>query len=446
MTNEVIKAKNLLERENLQTFIKKMTTVFQSFPPLGVVLVSLLGIGLADKTGLLGSFLKIVVTKVNKSFIYIAIVTMGIVFSGIGDAGFVIMPPLTAILFISIGKSPIVGILLAYASAAVGFTSGLFVSLNDILLSSFTIPAARIIDPNFNASPAMTLYFNLANAILQIIVLTWVTKKIIEPRFSNEIQSDSNEKNQELTSQEVKGLKFAGLSVLIYFIILFLLSLGNNAFLRDENGSLVSLNSTFMGGLIILMSFAFFLAGLVYGLVVGTVKKDKDVVRMISSSLGDMGGYILIVFVSAQFIYLFSESNLGVIMAIKGADNLKNIGFTGFPLILVYILLVAFINIFIGSASAKWAILSPVFIPMFLLLGYDAALTQQAYRIGDSATNMISPLFPYMPLILSFAAKYKKDIGLGTIIANMLPYSIISLIASTLLLIVFTLLNLPFGI
>ena len=194
------------------------------------------------------------------------------------------------------------------------------------------------------------------------------------------------------------------------------------------------------------MALAFFIPGLVFGKITGKIKSDKDVVKMISQTLGEMGGYIFIVFVSAQFLSFFSKSNLGIIMAIKGADGIKSLGLAGMPLLVAYILLVAFINIFIGSASAKWAILSPVFVPMFMLLGYDPALTQMAYRIGDASTNMLSPLFPYLPLVLAVARKYDKNFGIGTLIANMIPYSIITLIASIVLLAVFFTCGLPFGL
>ena len=318
--------------------------------------------------------------------------------------------------------------------------------MNDILLSSFTNPAAQILDPAFQKSPTMTIYFNIANAVLQIFIITWVTIKFIEPRFpiNEEYFKDNN--GTEIGCLEKKGVKYASISFLLFILFIVLLSIGPNAFLKDENGSLVSVSSPLMGGLIFFMSMAFLIPGFVYGKITKKIKNDKDAVKLIATSLSEMGGYILIVFVSAQFLNLFTKSNLGIIMAIKGANLIKAAGFKGLPLIITYIILVAFINLFIGSASAKWAILSPVFIPMFMLLGYDPALTQMAYRIGDSSTNMISPLFPYLPLILAVANKYSKNFGLGTLIANMIPYAVITLVGSTLLFTVFFIFNIPFGI
>lgn len=443
-TKETIFVENLLASNNLKSILTGMVTVFQTYPPLGVVLVAMIGIGLAEKTGFLEILLIMMVKKVPKNMIYFTVIMVGMIFTGIGDAGFVILPPLAAIIFMNIGKNPIIGVLLAYASAAIGFCSGLFVSLNDILLTSFTLPAARLLTPSFEKSPAMTIYFNIVNFLIQVVVITWVTKKFIEPRFPA-LDNNIHEK-KEITFEEKKGLKYGIISFFIYIIILIILCFGKTSFFRDQAGSLVSISSPLMGGLIPIMSLAFFIPGLVFGKITKKIKNDKDIAKFIGQSLGEMGGYIFIVFISAQFLSLFSKSNLGIVLAIKGAAFIEGIGLKGIPLIVLYILLVAFINLFIGSASAKWAILSPVFVPMFMLLGYDPALTQMAYRIGDSSTNMISPLFPYMTLILAVAQKYDKKFGIGTLIANMIPYSIITIGVSIILLGIFLIFNIGLGI
>ena len=436
-TKEIIKAENLLSSDNLKAVLVSTVKVFQTFPPLGAVLVTMIGIGLADKSGYLEVLLTLSIKKVPKKLIYFTVVFAGLVFTAIGDGGFIVLPPLAAIIFINIKKNPLVGIFLSFAGAAIGFCSGFFVGMNDILLSSFTNPAAQILEPTFQKSPTMTIYFNMANALIQIFIITWVTIKFIEPRFPVNEEHFKENASTEIGDLEKKGVKYASISFLLFVAFIVFLAIGPNAFLKDENGSLISVNSPLMGGLIFFMSVAFLIPGFVYG---------KDAVKLIASSLSEMGGYILIVFVAAQFLNLFTKSNLGIIMAIKGANLIKAAGFKGLPLIITYVILVAFINLFIGSASAKWAILSPIFIPMFMLLGYDPALTQMAYRIGDSSTNMISPLFPYVPLLLAVANKYDKNFGLGTLMANMLPYSFITLIGSLLLFTVFFIFNIPFGI
>ena len=432
-TKEIIKAENLLSSDNLKAVLVSTVKVFQTFPPLGAVLVTMIGIGLADKSGYLEVLLTLSIKKVPKKLIYFTVVFAGLVFTAIGDGGFIVLPPLAAII-------------LSFAGAAIGFCSGFFVGMNDILLSSFTNPAAQILEPAFQKSPTMTIYFNMANALLQIFIITWVTIKFIEPRFPVNEEHFKENASTEIGDLEKKGVKYASISFLLFVAFIVFLAIGPNAFLKDENDSLISVNSPLMGGLIFFMSVAFLIPGFVYGKITKKIKSDKDAVKLIATSLSEMGGYILIVFVAAQFLNLFTKSNLGIIMAIKGANLIKAAGFKGLPLIITYVILVAFINLFIGSASAKWAILSPIFIPMFMLLGYDPALTQMAYRIGDSSTNMISPLFPYVPLLLAVANKYDKNFGLGTLMANMLPYSFITLIGSLLLFTAFFIFNIPFGI
>ncbi|MGL5278034.1 MAG: AbgT family transporter [Cetobacterium sp.] len=445
ITKESIVVNNLLSKENLKQILVEMINVFQTYPPLGVVLVAMIGIGVADKSGLLETLLNSVMIKVPKGVVYYAVVIMGLIFTGIGDAGFVVLPPLAALIFLKLNKNPIIGILLAYAGAAIGFCSGLFVSLNDILITSFTIPAAQTLDPSFMRSPAMTIFFNMLNACLQMVIITLVTKKFIEPRFPFD-ESLSEDDDDKIGDLEKKGLKYAGYSLIIYFLFVLSLTIGKSAFLRDSTGSLVSVKSPFMGGLIIIMMLAFMIPGVVFGKVTGKIKNDKDIVKMVGQSLGEMGGYIFIVFVAAQFLNLFGKSNLGIVLAIKGAEKLSQTSLSGIPLMIMFIFLVGFINLFIGSASAKWAILSPIFIPMFMLLDYDPSLTQIAYRIGDSSTNMISPLFPYLPLILAVCKKYDKNFGIGTLVANMIPYALATLLGSISLLIVFVMFEFSLGI
>ncbi|MGL5802241.1 MAG: AbgT family transporter, partial [Cetobacterium sp.] len=304
ITKESIVVNNLLSKENLKQILVEMINVFQTYPPLGVVLVAMIGIGVADKSGLLETLLNSVMVKVPKGVVYYAVVIMGLIFTGIGDAGFVVLPPLAALIFLKLNKNPIIGILLAYAGAAIGFCSGLFVSLNDILITSFTIPAAQTLDPSFMRSPAMTIFFNMLNACLQMFIITLVTKKFIEPRFPFD-ESLIKDDDDEIGDLEKKGLKYAGYSLVIYFLVVLSLSIGKSAFLRDSTGSLVSVKSPFMGGLIIIMMLAFMIPGVVFGKITNKIKNDKDIVKMVGQSLGEMGGYIFIVFVAAQFLNLF---------------------------------------------------------------------------------------------------------------------------------------------
>ncbi|RDY26328.1 AbgT family transporter [Romboutsia weinsteinii] len=446
-TGETIQSINLLSKEQIQIFMGSIVSNFQSFAPLGLVLVTMLGAGVAEKTGLMETLMKCGINKVPKSLVTVTVIFAGVVANAVADAGFVVLPPLAAIVFIGVGRHPLLGMFAGYAGVAAGFAANVTVSMIDVLLAGFTIPSAQMIDPNYVGNPAMNLYFLLLSAVVLTILGAFVTERFIAPRFENhdEIALDKEENNM-VSDIEAKGLKYAIYSILIMAVVLVGLSLGENAFLKDpETGSILSNGSTLMKGIVPIITIVFLVPGFIYGKVTKTIKNDKDLVSLMGASMSDMGSYIVLAFVAGQFLYLFNSSNLGTILSIKGAEWLQNIGMTGKGLFVIFVLFAAFINLFVGSASAKWAIMAPIFVPMFLLLGYDPALTQVAYRIGDSITNPLSPLFPYFPMLLAFAKRYDKNIGMGTIISSMLPYSVVFGIAWIILLIIFMALGLPLG-
>ena len=373
--------------------------------------------------------------------------TIGMLANLASDAGTILFPPLAALVYLGVGRHPLIGLFSGYAAVCLGFAANIMISVNDILAASFTVPAAQMIDANFDANATMNLIFMIVSTFVLIALATWVTEKIIAPRFGKYEGNAQIDVDGSLTNEEKKGLKSAGISILIYLAIIVALStIGERPFLADpETGDLLSKNAPLMSGMVPIIALAFFIPGVVYGKAIGKIKRDKDVVKLMADSMKDMGGYIILAFAASQFLQLFTNSNLGLILAVKGGDFLKNAGIQGPLLLIGFILLSCFINIFIGSASAKWAILAPIFVPMFMIVGYNPALTQMAYRIGDCITNPLSPLFPYLPIILAFTKKYDEEAGIGTIIANMIPFSLAFLVVWTLLLIVFMVFNLPLG-
>ena len=447
-TGETLMAVDLLSKDGFQTIITSIISNFQNFPPLGVVLVTMFGAGVAEKTGFMEELLKVTVIKIPKSLVTASIIFIGILANAAGDAGFIILPPLAAIIFISIKRHPFVGLIAAYAGVAAGFAANLFISISDVLAATFTIPAAQIIDKNYSGTVAMNFYFLFVSTFVLVITGVFVTEKIIAPRFEGKSYDNHNEEIKDSLDENLrrKALKYSLISLIIFSIIIILLCFGNNAFFKDpETGSLTSSNSILMKSIVLLVTLAFFIPGVVYGIVVKKIKTDKDLVHIMGQSMSDMGLYIVLAFASAQFLAFFNQSNLASILSIKGAEGLKNLGISGIPLMILFIILSSIINLFIGSASAKWAIMAPIFVPMFMLLGYNPALIQMAYRIGDSVTNPLSPLFPYFPILVAVARKYDKNAGLGTILSNMIPYSFFFGIIWTLLLIVFIIFNIPLG-
>ncbi|SCZ81024.1 AbgT family transporter [Acidaminobacter hydrogenoformans] len=446
-TNETVSAVNLLTKDGLRNIMTGFVKNFQGYPPLGLVLVVMIGAGVAEKSGMITAAMRHSISKIPANMVSAAVIFIGIIANAFGDAGFVVLPPLAALVFLMIGRHPLVGMFASYAGMAGGFAANVMVNMSDVLAASFTIPAAQVIDPSYQGTPAMNLYFLIASVGILVIAGTLVTEKIIAPRFKTYVPDDDLQHEiTEISDVEVKGLKWAGFTFLALFAVVIALSVGKDAFFADPaTGSLLAFTSPLMQSIIPLITFIFLIPGLVYGKVTGSIKNDKEAAAMMGNSMRDMGPYIILAFVASQFLAYFNWSNLGVILSVKGAETLRAAGFSDIGLIIGFIILSSFINIFIGSASAKWAIMAPIFVPMFLLLGFDPALTQMAYRIGDSITNPLTPLLPYFPILLAFARKYDKNVGIGTMISNMLPYSLVFFIIWTVLLIIFILFNLPLG-
>lgn len=441
-TGNTIEAVNLLDAAGIQRIFTEMVTVFTDFPPLGLVLVVMLGIGVAEKSGLIAVSLRAFVKSVPSKLITFSIVTAGMLSSIAADAGYVVLIPLGAAIFYGMGRHPIAGLAAAFAGVSGGFGANLFLTGLDPLLAAFTQPAARIIDPNYMVDATANWYLMAASVPVVGIAGTWVTEKILEPRLGKYEAHDELEKsNDEITPLERKGLRWAGISLIICLVIMGFMFIPEGSILRDENGGL----QPFFVSIVPFMFVIFFIVGLVYGIVTKTVKSDREVASWTAESMASMGGYIVLAFAAAQFVAYFNWSNLGLIVAVGGADTLKSIGFTGIPLIVAFILVSSFINILIGSASAKWAIMAPIFVPMLMLMGYSPEMTQAAYRIGDSYTNILTPLLPYFPIVIVFAQKYVKNIGLGTIISAMLPFAIVFALVRIPMMIIWMLLELPLG-
>lgn len=446
VNGEVIKAQNLLSADGFRWMYSNILDNFLKFPPLGYVLVVMVGIGVAEGSGLFTLMIRALVLKSPPRLITASIVTAGIISHLASEAGYVVLIPLGALVFHALGRHPMAGLAAAFVGVSGGFGSNFFIGSIDPILAGISETAAQIIIPDISVNPAVNYYFMFLSSFLVIIVGTWVTEKIVEPRLGEYRGSAQRIPMERLTPLESKGLKYAGISVLITVALLAVSVIPENGILRNpETGEI--LKSPFFDGIIIGILILFFIPGMVYGIFVGTIKNDKDVVKHITKSMSGMAGYIVLVFFAAQFVYFFNYSNLGIIFAIEGAKTLTDIGLTGIPLIVGFVFLSALINMFMGSASAKWAIMAPVFIPMLMLIDppYHPGITQAAFRIGDSVTNLITPMMSYFALIVTFAQKYDERNGIGTIISTMIPYSVALTIIWTLFLVIWLLTGLPLG-
>lgn len=441
---ETLTVKNLLNSEGILYLFQSMVTNFTGFAPLGTVLVTMLGIGLAERSGLISAALRGLVTSVPKQLLTAALVFGGVMSSMAADAGYVVLTPLGAVLFAGMGRHPLAGLAAAFAGVSGGFSANLLLTSLDPLLGGITQDAAAILNPAYAESInyAMNYYFMIASVFMITIVGTIITEKIVEPRLGLYKGTVTEEVNT-LSSLEKKGLWGALASIIVVSIGIALLVVPSWGPLRAGAEEIV--NAPFFQVLVPVILILFIVPGFVYGVITKAIRNDKDVANQLSETMETMGSYIVLAFVAAQFVAYFTTSNLGLVLAVNGAEFLDSTGFTGFPLILAFLLITGFINLFIGSASAKWAIMAPVFVPIMMELGYSPELTQVVYRIADSSTNIISPLMPYFAIVIAFAQKYDKKVGIGTLIATMLPYSIAFFIVWTIMLFVWIAFGIDLG-
>ena len=443
-TGETITVVNLISVNGLHMMLTKAVTNFTGFAPLGTVLVALLGIGIAEGTGLIGTALRLIVNSSPKKILTVVIVFAGVISNTASEVGYVLLVPLSAVIFLAAGRHPIAGLAAAFAGVSGGYSANLLLGTIDPLLSGLSEEAARIIDPEYKVNPACNYYFMAVSTFLITILGTFVTERLVEPRLGKYTGDEKPEELRTLTPDEKRGLWFAALAALLFTLFILAGLVPADGFLRNPKDGDI-LHSPFMSGIVTLLFVSASLVGIAYGFGARTLRSDADIMKGMGKAMETLGSYIVLVFFAAQFVAYFNWTNLGLIGAVQGAEILKASGLGPIPLMIAFILVAALINLVMGSASAKWAIMAPVFIPMFMLLGYTPEFTQVAYRIGDSVTNIISPMMSYFALIVAFMQRYDKKAGMGTIISTMLPYSFVFLIGWTLMLIIWILLDLPLG-
>ncbi len=442
--NEMIKPVNLLTIEGLHYILTSMVTNFTSFAPLGTVLVALLGIGVAEGSGLMGTALRLVVLKAPKNILTFVIVFAGIMSNAASEVGYVLLIPLAAIIFLAVGRHPVLGIAAAFAGVSGGYSANLLLGTIDPLLAGLSQEAAHIIDPQYSVNPAANYYFLAVSTFIIAFAGTWVTEKLVAPRLGKYTGDEKPEELKPLTALEKKGLWYALGVVVILAVIIIAGLVPENGYLRDPKTNDI-LKSPFMSGIVTIIFLGGALAGLAYGIGAKTIKNDSDAMKGMAKSMETLGSYMVLVFFAAQFVAYFNKTNLGLIIAVEGSTLLKSLNLGEIPLMILFVILTAVLNLFMGSASAKWAIMAPVFIPMFMLLGYSPEFTQAAYRVGDSVSNVISPMMSYFALIISMIQRYDKNAGLGTLISTMIPYTIVFFIIWSLLLVGWISLELPLG-
>lgn len=448
-SNTPLEIKNQLAPAAMTAFLSNLVTVFMTFHPLGVVLVALLGIGVAEHTGFINAGLRALMAVTARRLLTPMLIAVGILSHTAVDAGYVLVIPLGGVLFYAAGRHPLAGISAAFAGVSGGFSANFVPSSLDPMLSGLSQAGGQLIDPALVVNPLNNFFFTAASSLVIICIGWWLTDKVVEPRLkASVLDGDLNDlpQMQALQPIERRALRFAALAMAAGIVLLVVTALPAGSAWRGPAGALTETAAPLMKSIVALIFLLFLLPGVVYGLFAGTVKSSRDVIQGMTKSMSTMGYYLVIMFFIAQFIAAFSASNLGVLLALKGAAALQAAALPAAMTVGGIILLTAFINLFIGSASAKWALLAPVFVPMLMQLGISPDLTQTAYRIGDSSTNIITPLMPYFPLVVVYCQRYVKGTGIGTLTALMLPYSVLFLVSWTAFLMLYWALGLPLGL
>ena len=449
-----IEIRNMLAGESLTAFMATMVATFTSFPPLGVVLVAMLGLGVAEHTGFINAALRAAMAVTPRMLLTPALIAVGILSHVAVDAGYVLVIPLGAVIFYAAGRHPLAGIAAAFAGVSGGFSATMGVpSSLDPLLAGLTQTAAQLVDPTVVINPLNNFYFTTASSVV-IVLLGWaLTDLVIEPRLkATVVDGDPKElpTQEPLQAAERRGL-WVALATALVAAALFAWSLTGDtpwAAAPDADGvrKLLVSGAPLMQSIVPIIFVGFLLPGIAYGIAAGSIKTHRDVVAGMTKAMSGMGYYIVMAFFCAQFIYAFGQSNLGALLALKGANALRDAALPLGVTLAGIVLLSGVVNLLIGSASAKWALIGAIMVPMLMQLGVSPDLTQAAYRVGDSSTNIITPLNAYFPLIVVFCRRYVQRAGIGTLVALMLPYSITFLVGWTLFLILYWSLGLPLGI
>jgi aminobenzoyl-glutamate transport protein len=448
-SGEPLQIRNLLAGAAVTEFLANMVRTFVNFHPLGVVLVAMLGIGVADHAGMIRSALRAMLNVTSRHWLTPMLMLVAVLSSTAVDAGYVLVIPLGAVIFQAAGRHPLAGIAAAFAGVSGGFSANFVPSALDPMLQSISQEGARLLDPNIVLNPLNNWFFTAAST-LWIVALGWyLTDRIIEPRLAGTVVNGDladAPRLEPLATAERRGLRWAFAAMVVGIGLLLATALPGASAWRAPDGQLASSAAPMMQSIVPLIFLLFVIPGVVYGYAAGTVKTHRDIIAGMSHAMSGMSYYIVMVFFAAMFIAEFGRSNLGVLVALQGASVLQVLAMPAAITVVGVVVITGLVNLFVGSASAKWALLAPILVPMLMQLGISPDLTQAAYRVGDSATNIITPLMPYFPLVVVFCQRYVRETGIGTVVAMMLPYSVVFLLFWTVFLLLYWSTGIPLGL
>ena len=449
VTHEPIVVNNLFEQDRLMAFVLSMVKNFVNYPPLGIVVVATLGIGIANGSGYVNVLIRKMLRLISSAYLTPSVAFIGVVSHVVADSAYVVIMPVAAMMFYASGRHPLAGIAAVFAGLAGGFTASVTPSLIDPIMQSFTQDAAHIIDPSYDVNVLCNYFVSFGGAFIVVLVVWYITDRIVEPRLARTHPVDTHPSAQTLektlTPRERRAFRLANVVILVFLAGLVLLALPSTSILRAPDGSLTSHKAPLMQAIVPLIFMIFALPGLVYGYLSGAFTSSNDVTAAMEKVVTSLVGFLVFAFFSGQFLYAFKASNIGTLIALSGADFLKALHMPSGFTVLGIILLTGLLNVIITSASSKWAILAPIFVPMLMAVGISPELTQAAFRISDSAVNVSTPMFAFYPLIILYCQEYVKQTGVGTLVSMMVPYSIGLLLSLSAVLFAFWGLGIPLG-
>ena len=446
VVNTTTTGRSLLTIDGIRFMYTGVVQNFMNFNAVGVIIVAMVGVGVAEEAGLVRSLIrKLVVVSPPKALTYI-LVLVGIVSSIAADAGYLVLIPLAAAAFMSVGRHPLAGLAAAFAAVAAAFLVNILIVPTDGILTEITNDAIHLVNPNKSIDLAANVWFSIGSVVLLTFLIALITERVIEPRLGPYTEPHEEAEDGALTPSELRGLRFAWYALLgvIAFVLLLLLPPG--APLRNpQTGAMIG-NSPFMNSLIVTIAILFLGCGIAYGRGAGTMTKTNDVIGAVTKAIGSLSGLILLLLVISQFLAYFNYTNMATLAAVSLADVLQRANLAAIWLLVGFVAVTFVLDLLITGAVAKWAIFAPIFVPLLMRLNVDPEAVLAAYRVGDSPINVITPLNAYFAMIVTFAQRYQKDAGVGTVIALMLPYVAVLCVVWTLFLAGWYLLGLPWGI
>jgi len=442
---------NLAEKSMLQGMMENFVKTFAYFTPVGFVIIMVLGVSVAEQTGFFSAVIRTIVLRTPPALITFVIALVGICANVASDAGIIVAPTLGGAIFLALGRHPIAGVCAGYVAAYGGYSANLFITGTDVVLAGITESAASHFAIAAPIHPLMNWYAMIGSTVVLAVVVTVITEKAIVPhlgKYNPPKEAVAQPFSEfQLGAHERRGLLAAGVATALFFVVLLLLTVPADAVLRNAEGKLLP-RSPLISGIIFIIFMYFFIVGIVYGAAAGTLRSEKEVPKMMERGLVGVASFLVVCLPASIFIDLFNKSNLTTLIAVNGADLIKGFDIGAIPTLLLFVLFCAVVNLFITSGFTQWLVLAPIFVPLLFQLGASPAITQMAFRIGDSTTNLISPISAYLPFLLGLLEKYRnagQEIGIGSAISLMLPYSLVLLVVWTLFLAAWLLLGLDPG-